>query len=188
MASTSYALTWIAPPELAHTLADQFDPNAQEQMAKLDRLVNFCASSRNYALEYNVRKLIAQFGGPGLEYFRTIEEIEQASFPTFAASLVGDELAAGVAGLTRLLTDVRRAPDQCVAGWTSDETYDQPEDVSAVLARHWPLDLTGSFEWVAEGGDRERFADVLAFLHAHRLCLERAHAEQLAVLYAVCFW
>lgn len=188
MASTSYALTWIVPPDLAQRLAEQFDPDAQHQMNQLDCWVNFCASSRNYSLEYNVRRLIAQFGGLGLEYFRAFEAIEQASFPTFAVSLVGDELAAAIAGLGHLLTEVRRNPDLCVAGWTSQETYDEPEDVLAVLARHWPLDLTGSFEWVAQGEDRERFADALAFLHAHHLCLEKAHAERRAVLYAVCFW
>jgi hypothetical protein len=188
MADTSYAFTWIVPPNLPQTLADQFDPEAPEQMTRLDRFVNFCTSSRNYSLEYNVRKLIAQFEGLGLEYFRTFEAIEQASFPTFAALLVGDGLAAAIAGLSHLLTEVRRNPDQCVAGWTNQETYDQPGDVSAVLAQHWPLDLAGSFEWVAQGEDRERFADALAFLHAHRLCLEQAQAEQRAVLYAVCFW
>jgi hypothetical protein len=186
MSGYSTSITWITSLEAAQTSADDEIEVTELPPVETEDEDCLCALSVNNRLEYRFRALLAKFGEEGLSYFRPWDEIVEDKFSSFSALLYGESLNAAIEGLHNLLSKLRNSPNECITFWNSldNESLDEIRFVTAP----WHYTFIEAQQWIDNSEDGDMFEDVIAFLQAHRLCLERAMEKGLAALYAVSFY
>jgi len=182
MSGISTSITWICSRESAGLLAAAINQAADwSNIEPWDEQRTLCVTSRNNHLEYNIRRLFAEFVMEGASYFRTEEAYVKQGQQAFAAAVYGADLEQASHGLKSLLDAMKDDPAKCVAPWQGIYS-------AAEIQEQQRVPLPDTFEYakalVAEGDDNDRFRDAMVFLQAHYLAVQQALIERRAILYA----